>query len=108
MVCIGNGMHWQWFAKAMAMVCIALPLYGMHWQWYAFPCHCMVCIGNGMVWYAFNLLILVKCFVDDIVTSGHQPRIVALNYSLVAQEKRSKEKNLRINGNEWARKQLHS
>jgi hypothetical protein len=55
-----------------------------------------------------NLLILVKCFVDDIVTSDHQPRIVALNYPLVAKEKRSKEKNLRINVNECARKQLHS
>jgi hypothetical protein len=31
---------------------------------------------------------------------------VALNYSLVEQEKISKERKLRINGNEWARKQL--
>jgi hypothetical protein len=33
---------------------------------------------------------------------------VALNYSLVAQEKRSKERKLRINGNEWDRKQSQS
>jgi hypothetical protein len=54
-----------------------------------------------------SLLISVKCFVDDTVTSGHQARTVALNYSLVAQEQKSKERKLRINGNEWARKQLH-
>jgi hypothetical protein len=48
-----------------------------------------------------------EMFVDNTVTSGHQARTVALNYSLVAQEKKSKEIKLRINGNEWARKQLH-
>jgi hypothetical protein len=40
-----------------------------------------------------NLIISVKCFVDDIVTFGHQARTVALNFSLVAQEQRSKAKN---------------
>jgi hypothetical protein len=33
---------------------------------------------------------------------------MAFNYSLVAKEQRSKERKLRINDNEWARKQLHS
>jgi hypothetical protein len=32
---------------------------------------------------------------------------MALNYSLVAQQEREKERKLRINSNEWARKQLH-
>jgi hypothetical protein len=37
-------------------------------------------------------------FVDNIVTSGHQSRTVALNYSLEAQEKnikRNKDKSKR-------------
>jgi hypothetical protein len=53
------------------------------------------------------LLIFMKCFVDNTVTSGHQAKTVALNYSLVAQEQKIKERKLRINGNKWARKQLH-
>jgi hypothetical protein len=39
-----------------------------------------------------------EMFVDNIVTSGHQARIVALKYSLEAQEKkikRNKAKNKR-------------
>jgi hypothetical protein len=43
--------------------------------------------------------------VDNVVTSGHQARAVALNFSL--ERKRSKEIKPRIKGNEWARKQLH-
>jgi hypothetical protein len=46
-------------------------------------------------------------FVENVVTSGHQARIVALDYSLEAQEKISKEIKLRIKGNEWDRKQFH-
>jgi hypothetical protein len=44
-----------------------------------------------------DLLISMKCFVDDTVTSGHQARTVALNYSLVGQKKRSKERKIRKN-----------
>jgi hypothetical protein len=47
-------------------------------------------------------------FVDNVVTSGHQARTVALNYSLEAQNKKIKRTiKLRVKGNEWARKQLH-
>jgi hypothetical protein len=40
-------------------------------------------------------------FVDNIVTSGHQARTVALNYSLEAQKKKIKAIKLRVKGNEW-------
>ena len=75
-------------------------------------CHAKVVALGGIakrkgVSLRANLLISVKCFVDKTVTYGHQTRIVALNYSLVAQDKEINEIKLRINGNEWARKQLH-
>jgi hypothetical protein len=44
-----------------------------------------------------DLLISVKCFVDDTVTFGHQAKTMALNYSLVAQKKKSKERKIRKN-----------
>jgi hypothetical protein len=50
---------------------------------------------------------LCEMFVDNVVTSGHQARTMAFNYSLEAQNKISKEIKIRIQGNEWARKQLH-
>ena len=43
-----------------------------------------------------NLVIFMNWFVDDTVTSGHQTRAMALDYSLAAQEKnikRNKAKN---------------
>jgi hypothetical protein len=43
-------------------------------------------------------------FVDNTVTSGHQARTVALNYSLEAQKQNIKRKKAK---NKWARKQLH-
>jgi hypothetical protein len=42
--------------------------------------------------------------VDNVVTSGHQAGIVALNYS---KRKISKEIKLTLKGNEWDRKQYH-
>jgi hypothetical protein len=54
-----------------------------------------------------SLLISMKCFVDKTLTYGHQARTMALNYSPIAQEKKIKERKLRINDNKWARKQLH-
>jgi hypothetical protein len=37
-------------------------------------------------------------FVDNTVTSGHQAKIVALNYSLEAKKQRSKAINLKVRG----------
>jgi hypothetical protein len=49
---------------------------------------------------------LCEFFVDNVVTSGHQSKTVAFKFSL--ERKISKEIKLRINENEWDRKQLHS
>jgi hypothetical protein len=53
MVCIGNGM--VLYTLAMEMVCIVLPLYGMHWKWYGMVC-ISIGIGNdiGMIWYGMD------------------------------------------------------
>jgi hypothetical protein len=47
----------------------------------------------------------LEVFVDNAITSGHQARTMALNFSL--KRKISKEIKLRIKGNEWVRKQLY-
>jgi hypothetical protein len=45
-------------------------------------------------------LIFREMFVDNDITFGHQARIVALNYSLEAQEKKMK-KNKAKNKRQW-------
>jgi hypothetical protein len=62
--------------------------------------------GSGSWWHSQEKGRLItiqpshflELFVDNTVTSGHQGRTVALNYSLVAQEKNIKRKKAK---NKW-------
>jgi hypothetical protein len=47
-------------------------------------------------------------WITNIVTSVHQAKTMTLNYFLEAKNKNIKRNKLRVKGNEWDWKQLHS